>query len=198
MMMAQSARRINRSLNGTLLAAFVPALLLSLVLGAALVFKLSHLGGRVTSNPAMVQSPAGLEFPHHSPAPSVAGISVPGEWLAGGVSTHHTATARPVAEQLAARAADVEFCVGSTLEPFDAAWAQLAAIGPDEAAERTRRCLMELVFTHVDPATADNVRAQLPAFSACYQQAAALSTPNKAEAMAEITGCLTTLPGRAN
>jgi hypothetical protein len=103
------------------------------------------------------------------------------------------ASARPVAEQLAARADDVEFCVGATLEPFDAAWAQLQAIGPGEATERTRRCLMELVFTHVDPATAANVRGQIPAFSGCYQRAIDLPAPSKAQAMAEITDCLTSL-----
>ena len=176
---------------------FLPALLLSLVLGAALAIRLSLPAETTALAPAGQPAAVGVAPADHHGEPAGVAITAPGDGTWGGGS-HHTASARPVAEQLAARADDVAFCVGSTLEPFDAAWAQLEALGGGDAAERTRRCLMELVFTHVDPATAENVRAQMPAFSACYQRAIDLPTPDKPQAMAEITECLTSLAGRSN
>lgn len=195
--MVQSARPISRA-AWPLASAFVPALLLSLVLGAALVFRQMPRQAPPEAAPAGRPAEAGATLPGHHTDPNAAGIVAPGEWLGDSEPGHHTASPRPVAEQLAARPADVEFCVGSTLEPFDATWAQLLAIGPGEAAERTRRCLMELVFTHVDPDTAASVRAQLPAFGACYQRAIDLPNPDSGRVRAEVTGCLTSLTGKSN
>jgi hypothetical protein len=196
MTMAQSAHRISRQTGSAPISAFIPALLLSLVLGAALVFRLSPRETSLASSSAATAVPVSASLTNHHADTGGAGIVVPAEWMGDGESGHHMANPRPVAEQLAARAVDVGFCVGSTLEPFDAAWAQLLSTGPGEAGERTRRCLMELVFTHVDPTTAANVRAELPAFSACYQRAVDLGTPNKQQAMAEVTSCLTNLTRR--
>lgn len=193
MTMAPFARQTRRANDPTRIPTFVPALFLSLVLGAALVFRFSpwqqwQASTQVAPPPAEIVSPVA----HHAESNGGA-IVVPAGWLSGSEPGHHPTSQRTVREQLTARPDDVTFCVGSTLDPFEAASAQLLAIGPGEAAERMRRCLMELVFTHVDPATAANVRAELPAFGACYQRAIDLVNPSKQQAVAEVSGCLTSL-----
>lgn len=163
---------------------FLPALLLSLVLGAALALRLSPLASSAASA---------------DPAPSnvtEGRLIVPLDQRGAGNVQHHpaSASAGSIPEQLAARPEDVAFCVGSALEPFDVTWAQLAADGADETAERTRRCLMELTFTHVAPAIAADVRAQVPYFSRCYRGALDLPDPKQGRVLAEVTGCIANPP----
>lgn len=166
---------------------FVPALLLSLVLGAALVAQ--YLGAAADS-PADGSWAASGGAPPTAPHAATGGVADLRPPPAVAADGHHDGAGRSVAEQLRARPADVSFCVGASLEPFAPAWAQMTAIGTDEAAERTRRCMMELIFTHVDQATAAAVRAELPTFSDCYRRSLAMSNPTKAEAVSTVTNCL--------
>jgi hypothetical protein len=173
---------------------FVPALLLSLVLGAALVAQ--YLGAAADSPTDGSWAVRGGTTPtaHHAATGGMAAIGTP---VAVADGDHHGGAVGSVADQFRARPTDVRFCVGASLEPFAPAWAQMAATGTDEAAERTRRCMMELIFTHVDQATATAVRAELPTFSDCYRRSLAMSSPTKAEAVSSVTACLVGTTARA-
>jgi hypothetical protein len=181
-----SMRRTKRS--------FVPALLLSLVIGAALVAQ--YLGTAADSPAGGDWAASGGATPttHHPAANGLVAVGTPGE-VAN--ATHHGGDNRSVAERLRDRPTDVKFCVGASLEPFAPSLAQMAAIGTDEAAERTRRCMMELIFTHVDQATATAVRAELPMFSDCYRRSLAMPNPTKSEAVSSVTNCLVGTTARA-
>ena len=179
--------------------AFLPALLLGLLLGAALVARL--LGPPVTDVAGGTRgaTTSGVETAIQGSTAGEHHIAAGGTPVSGAVTApaHHAADPRPIGAQLAARPADVRFCVGASLEPFAASWAQLQALGPDEAAERARRCFMELIFTHVDPATAQAVRDHAPAVAACYRQLLTGAAPAQDQAIARTTTCLTSPTAQA-
>src|SRR5690242_20115571 len=113
--MVLSMRRTKRS--------FVPALLLSLVLGAALVAQYLGTAAESPADGSWAVSGGATPTAHHA---ANGGPAAEAPTAVAG-SDHHGGAVGSVADQMRARPADVRFCVGASLEPFAPAWAQMAA-----------------------------------------------------------------------
>jgi|GEM_PF-6623965 len=100
-----------------------------------------------------------------------------------------------VAAMMAAAPDVIDACVGSSLEPYAGAMAQLIDTGPSEAAERMRFCVFETVIGHGNQAIMTDLESHRPHFEQCFGELIPIAPLNKPVAVNHVSTCvLTALP----
>lgn len=95
-----------------------------------------------------------------------------------------------VADQMRTQDQAVGFCISAALEPFQGAVAQIREIGPVEAGERFRRCMLDTIFDHASEQTLAELESHRQHFTACFGELANRDDTEKAVAVAATLSCV--------